>query len=203
MSKIELNDELLLGKGRERAAYLHPLDNSKVIKVVHAIDEKLNQNELEYDYLRYLERKKVPFSHLTKCYGFVNTNKGKGYVFDRVKDYNGKTSKSFKELVLNEGLSKENELELISQLKDYLFKNNILFIDIALSNVFCQEFKKGKHKLILTDGIGGKRIGLKAKLYQYSRLFTKYKVLKQWGKFIDKYNTVIKLGQSEKTRVGN
>lgn len=198
-----LTDDLYLGKGRERAGYLHPNDEAKILKIVHSPLENLNQNELEYDYIKFLEKKHIPLTHLCKCYGSIKTNLGKAYIFDRVKDYNGKTSISFKDIVLKNTLSKDIELELISELKKYIFKYNILFIDIALSNILCQEIEKRKYKLILTDGIGGKRPGLKTKLYQHSKLFTKYKVIKQWDKFIDKYNIVIKKGIKEKTRLNN
>lgn len=200
---LNLDKTLYLGKGRERAGYIHPKDNSKMIKIVYSKQENLNQNELEYDYMNYLEKNNIPFSHITKCYGKILTNLGEGYIFDIVRDYDGEISKSFKEIVRNGILSKSLEKELIEELKNYIFKNNILFIDIALSNILCQEIKENKYKLILTDGIGGKRPGLKSKLYQYSKLFTRYKVIKQWEKFIDKYNRVVKIGHREKTRKNN
>ncbi|WP_072682429.1 YrbL family protein [Arcobacter sp. LA11] len=197
---INLDENMFLGKGRERAGYIHPIDNSKVIKIVHAKNENLRQNELEYSYMQYLEKNNIPFTHITKCYGKTITNLGEGYVFDIVRDFNGKVSKSFKKMVLKGKLSKKKEKKLIKELKDYIFENNILFVDIALSNILCQRIKKKKYKLILTDGIGGKRPGLKSKLYQYSKLFTRYKVVKQWDKFIDKYNREVRKGISKKTR---
>lgn len=201
MSFINLKKEYYLGKGRERACYLHPNDDSKVIKVVYKPLENLNQNELEYEYLEFLEKKGVSFSHLSKCYGKTQTNLGEGYIFERVKDYTGETSISFKNVVMNGLLTKKLEIELLNELKEYLLKNNIIFVDIALSNVFCQKICKDKYKLVLTDGIGGKRIGLKAKLYLYSSLFTKYKVKKQLKKLDARYKKVIKQGIEAKTRL--
>lgn len=200
MDKLVLNNELLLGIGRERATFIHPTDDTKVVKIVSKKEEKLNQSILEYKYMKYLISNNVPFTHLTTCYGKIETDQGEGYVFDRVRDYTGNTSKSFKGMVLEGILSKEEELKLIEELREYIFKYNILFIDIALSNVFCQEIQEGKFKLVLTDGIGGKRLGVKSTLYKYSKAFTRYKVKKQWKKFLDKYDTVIKKGIEEKTR---
>ena len=190
MNLIKLDESLYLGKGRERKCYVHPHDFQKVIKVVYRKDQGLNQNEMEYSYIQYLKKNKREFSNITNCYGFVNTNIGKGFVFDRVLDFDNTQSKSFKELVLNSFFSKDEELKLIEDLKQYIFKNNIIFVDIALSNILCKKIDKNTYKLILTDGIGGKRYGLKSKLYQYSKVFTKYKVIKQWKKFLKRYEKV-------------
>lgn len=190
MNILKLDTNLLLGKGRERECYIHPNDYTKVIKVVYRPDQNLNQNEMEYKYIQYLHKNKIDFSHLTDCYGHVNTNLGPGYIFDRVLDYTCEQSKSFKFMVLNSFLTQEEELILINELKEYIFKNNIIFVDIALSNVLCKKINETSYKLILTDGIGGKRDGFKALLYQYSQLFTRYKVIKQWNKFLKRYEKV-------------
>lgn len=200
LENIILDKKNYLGKGRERACYIHPNDEKKVIKVVYNSSDKLNQNELEYEYLSFLEKKNISFTHLSKCYGFIQTNLGKGYIFDRILDYTNNGSISFKNFVLNGILSPRVEKELLEELKKYLLENNIVFVDIALSNIFCQEVSKGKYKLIITDGIGGKRTGLKSKLYLYFNLFTKYKVNKQWKKLFSRYKKVIKQGELEKTR---
>ena len=187
MEKLSLNDTLYLGKGRERKCYIHPYDEKKVIKIVYRKDQKLNQNEMEYEYIKFLHKKNIDFSYITNCYGSVETNFGIGYIFDRVLNYDGKSPKSFKYLVMNHVFDEKLELKLIEELRKYIFKNDILFVDIALSNILCQEYEKNKYRLILTDGIGGKRKGLKSRLYRYSKLFTKYKVLKQWKKFLKRY----------------
>ena len=203
MSYLQLTKEMYLGKGRERAAYTHPNDDTKVVKVVYKPTENLNQNELEYEYLQFLEKKSVPFDHLTHCYGTVDTNFGVGYIFERIRDYNGNTSTSFKNMVLNGVIDPKLELSLLEELKTYLLKHNIIFVDIALSNIFCQEIAPKQYKLVITDGIGGKRTGIKSKLYLYSKLFTKYKVSKQWKKLFNRYNKVIRDGIKANTRIPN
>lgn len=59
MSQIQLNESLLIAKGGERACYLHPLDNSKVIKILYTQGNHNNQNKLEYIYINDLKRKKL------------------------------------------------------------------------------------------------------------------------------------------------
>jgi hypothetical protein len=187
MDYINLTKEFFIAKGGERECYIHPKDNSKVVKIIHRKGKNNEQNQLEYKYTNFLKSKNRSFEHITKCYGFVDTNLGKGLVFDRVFDYTNEQSKSFKEYVLNSSLPIDTEKKLIEELKNYIFSNDILFIDVDLSNLFCKEYEKGKYKLIIIDGLGARRIGFRFSLYLKSKIFTKYKMKKQWKKFWQNY----------------
>lgn len=187
MDYINLTKEFFIAKGGERECYIHPKDNSKVVKIIHRKGKNNEQNQLEYKYTNFLKSKNRSFEHITKCYGFVDTNLGKGLVFDRVLDYTNEQSKSFKEYVLNSSLPIDTEKKLIEELKNYIFSNDILFIDVDLSNLFCKEYEKGKYKLIIIDGLGARRIGFRFSLYLKSKIFTKYKMKKQWKKFWQNY----------------
>lgn len=206
MSKIELNDTYLIAKGGERACYIHPQDSTKVIKIldIKMKDKHNNQNKLEFIYMNYLKNKKVDLSLVTDCYGYVETNLGQGLVFDRVLDYNGEPTKSFRYYVAYKLLSYEEQNRLITQLKDYLYKNMILFVDNSLTNIFCQEYKKGNYKLIIVDGLGSKRMGMKFWLYRNFIPYTQYKIKRQWNKFMMLYKKDLKraeLGERPFTRL--
>ena len=54
--------------------------------------------------------------------------------------------------------------------------NNILFVDCGLHNILVQEYEHKKYRLIVIDGLGGRRIGWRFYLYLKSKLFTKYKI---------------------------
>ena len=140
--QIVLNDSYFLAKGGERKCYLHPNDEAKVIKIVHRNEKHNEQNNLEYKYYKFLQKKNKSFEHLTKCFGFINTNLGYGLVYERVRDYNNKPSKSFEFFLKNKIFPHVDEKKLVNQLKKYLFKNNILFIDVDLSNIFFKEISK-------------------------------------------------------------
>jgi hypothetical protein len=84
-------------------------------------------------------------------------------------------------------LSKDIEDKLLRDLKEYIFENNILFIDYAIDNILCCEYEEGQYRLIIIDGLGGRRLGFKFWLYLKSKLYTKYKVKKQWKKFLKRY----------------
>ncbi|MCT7505803.1 PhoP regulatory network YrbL family protein [Aliarcobacter cryaerophilus] len=182
---VELKKELLLGDGGERLVFIHPDDNNKVIKVLQPGIKMHNfQNELEFKYYDFLTKKNRDFSNITKCFGYIDTNLGKGLVFERVLDFDGQDSKFLRNCLNDNIFSEAQEKEILEDLKTYLFKNEILFIDCSSHNVFCKKISEDKYTLIIYDGLGARRDGIKLSLYMKSKLYTKYKIKKQWKLFI-------------------
>lgn len=188
MSLLKLNNDDLLGIGGQRECYLHPINKSKVLKIMYRCNSsKDDVNKLEYYYMKILERRNVSFEHLSKCDGFVATNKGKALIFERVVNFNGKPSISFREAIKNKKISYSIQETLLSDLYCYLRKEAILFIDYELSNIFLKEISEGKYKLIIIDGLGAKRFNYKFWFYSYFLLYTKYKIERQWERFLEIY----------------
>ncbi|MDN5130966.1 YrbL family protein [Aliarcobacter butzleri] len=158
MNNIILSDNLFIKKGTGRVVYLHPYDDSKIIKI--SIEKKLyrDQNIIENIYYNYLTKYGIPMNNIVKCYGYVNTNLGKGLVFDKVCDYTGIISKTYSQAITNQDISKNILLKLFNDLEEYIFLNDILFIDTAFRNIMCCEYERGKYKLIIIDGLGGSNI---------------------------------------------
>lgn len=188
MDKLVLHDNLLIGKGGERSCYLHPLDSTKVIKVVFAKGTHNRQNELEHTYFRYLDRKHIDYSHITPCFGYADTDLGKGLIFSRVLNHDGSPSQSLRYVMVHKIISEELQQQLLNDLKIYLESNTILFVDTSLTNIFCQEYETNKYKLVIIDGLGAKRVGFKSWLYRHSKLYTRYKIKRQWTKFMMMYH---------------
>ena len=184
---INLTESLFLGKGGERNCYLHPQDDRKVIKIIHQKGQHNNQNTLEYDYYQFLKQKKINFTGITKCFGWVTTNLGKGLVFERIVNYDDSMIKTFSHYAKHNIFEIEYDLKLIENLKQYVFENQIVFIDVSLSNIFCQKISENNYRLIIFDGLGGRRPGFKSWLYMYSKYFRMYKIKKQWKKFLQNY----------------
>ena len=76
---LDLVGATKLGSGAGRDCFVHPHDSSQVVKVSRADLHAREQNLPDYLYLRSLSRRKVPFDHISKCYGLVDTNLGKGF----------------------------------------------------------------------------------------------------------------------------
>lgn len=142
--------------------------------------------------MKYLKDRSKDLSHIAKYYGSIETNSGLGVIFERIKDFDGVPSKSFRYMIANKLLPYEVQEALIEELRVYLFTNQILFVDTSLTNIFCKYLGKEKYKLIIIDGLGAKRFDMKFKLYLTSKLYTKYKVKKQWDKFMVMYDKDVK-----------
>ena len=201
---ITLNKNLLLAEGSERACYLYPNDNAKIIKIIYSKESHNEQNKLEYIYMAYLKKKNKDLSLLTKCYGYVKTNLGDGLVFDRVLDFDLTPSKSFRYYIANKLISVEYQQQLLNHLQDYLEKNGILFIDTSLTNIFCKKITSNEYQLIIVDGLGAKRMGLKFWLYRNLQPYAKYKMKRQWQKLMKMYKADVKrvaLGERPITRI--
>jgi len=176
VAQLILEDKYLIAKGGERACYIDPRDNTRVIKVLYIKSEDNRQNELEYIYMNYLEKKKKDLSAVTKCYGYIDTDQGEGLVFDRVLDYDLETSKSFRYYMVHKLIDIETQKQLLSELKKYLVQNGILFVDTSL----------------------------KFWLYRHCSLYAKYKIKRQWSKLTQMYNKDIirlKIGKNPITRL--
>jgi hypothetical protein len=203
-TEIVLSQEYLIAKGGERLCFVHPDDNKKVIKVVYSNGIHNNQNELEFNYYAFLKKRKVDFSHLVQCYGYIETSEGKGLVFDRVMDYDGEASNSFRYYLANKLISLNEQKKLLEEFRLYLEKNLILFVDTSLTNIFAQKISDNQFKIIIVDGLGAKRTGIKFLFYKYSKIYTQYKIKKQWKKFMTMYEKDIQrsaLGQRPFTRL--
>ncbi len=201
---IRLSKELLIAKGGERDCYIHPNDETKIIKVLRKDGIHNKQNALEYSYMQYIKKRDIDLSGITDCYGYVNTNLGKGLVFDRVLDYDGSASKSFRYYLANKLIPLDEQRKLIENLRQYLEENLILFVDTSLTNIFCPKISENTYKLVIVDGLGAKRTGVKFLLYKTSKLYTKYKIKRQWNKFMKMYEKDVKrakLGKRPFTRL--
>ena len=188
---IELNKDLFLAQGGERDCYIHPDDKSKLIKIMHS-KNNTEQNRVDEIYYNILNKKNILFTNIPKCYGYTETNLGKGLVFDRIMNYDGTSCKSFRYMIAHKLISMEEQIKLIDDLRKYLFDNKILFVDTSLTNILYQKKNENESSLIIIDGLGAKRMGFKFCLYRLSNFYTNYKIKKQWKKFITSYKSDIK-----------
>ena len=94
--QIELNNELLIGKGTRRSCYQHPDDASLCIKISTGTPNGIKQQNRESHYYRAMEKRGVDFRHLARYEGSIETNLGTGHLYECIKDHDGSYSKSIK-----------------------------------------------------------------------------------------------------------
>lgn len=180
-----LNDENFVGKGNERACYIHPDDPNKAVKVSYEQElgrSKQSDTEINY-YKKLLKRKKLSWKHLPKYYGEVETNKGKGFVVELIRDYNGEISKSFKYYIEKFGLEKyEKEIEIY---RKYLLDNYIIFnYGMMQGNILLRKNSQTDFDLILIDGLGDVAHFTLLNDIPY---FARRRITRRWNKFTNKY----------------
>jgi len=157
--KIILDKTCLLSdSSSSRICYVHPLDSGKIIKINRAERKgrSIDFNALEFKaYQAMSDRLKAFFP---KCYGYEDTNLGKGLVFERIIDYAEYEDKA-KHFppVLAELIRARSPLlnrELLDKLKEFfalLEKEKICSNSLQIENIAVQTTKDGKTRIISPD----------------------------------------------------
>lgn len=150
-NKINLDDGLLIGKGRDRACYAHPAVNNTCKKVALK-PEKQTQREIKY--LSFLRKKGKKLSFISQFIGPVQTDFGMAYQYELVRDKNGNIAPTLKQAINNKLISKQEVNDLVNRLHTLLIKESICVYDLSPSNIviFLDERNIWQFKII--DGIG-------------------------------------------------
>ncbi|MEO0528536.1 MAG: YrbL family protein [Bacteroidota bacterium] len=165
--------------GKERACYVHPKNPGRVIKILISKVEKQTKRELKL--YKGLQRKKISYQHIPKFHGSIETNLGKGNVFDLIQDFNGDISKSLLDY-LKLGYSLLFFEPKLIELKNYLLTNKIIFNhDMYAGNILYQKISESTGHLILIDGLGDTVFIPWLNIFP---LHVKQKIERRWDLFI-------------------
>ena len=82
-----LEDRLFIGQGLHKAAYIYPGQPDKVVKV--PFDPRDGELRHELAYRRSRRLRKLDSELLARYYGTAETDRGRGYVFERVINADG------------------------------------------------------------------------------------------------------------------
>lgn len=107
MDLVKLDDTMFIGKGAFKAAYRDPRNEKRCIKVLITDDTVDIDREINYRKIR--DRREKTSKILTQYYGTVSTNRGTGYVFEYVVDYDGKLSQPIDTFFKN--IAKEKKVD--------------------------------------------------------------------------------------------
>lgn len=179
---LQLNNSLLFAKGANRSCYRHPLDSNKCIKIPNT--GGMRTQILECNYYRRLESNNIFWKHLIRYFGEIETNLGRGYVYELVCDFDQSISLPLSDYFCSNP-NKKIELEIIlkslAELKEYLLNNKIIVRNIRPYNIVFKRVKPQSGFTVIIDNIGHHN-----NLYHISDnfAFLAYKdILKKWNKF--------------------
>ena len=142
-----------IGVGQERACYQHPNDAGKVIKTQKGESYKQTLRELRL-YKTLARRGMGNYEHIPRYYGLVETNLGKGFVVDKIADYDGELSRSLW-WHFERGYPVSEFLPYLEELRQYLLDNQVMFsVDMGRFNVLFQRLSPTQARLVVIDGLG-------------------------------------------------
>ena len=84
-------------------------------------------------------------------------------------------------------LSFEKQQKLVLELVVYLRKNQIIFADMASSNIFCRRDMAGDYSLLIVDGLGARRFNYRFWMYMWIGFYRRSKINKQEKKLMRLY----------------
>lgn len=119
-----------------------------------AVRRGLDDNRHDRRELTALERRLGRrFAHLPRYHGEVETDKGTGFVFDLVRDDDGRIARTVRAL-LCEGIPLDDLRPAFNELADFLVRNRVLTRALLDHNIVAQRLSEGGWSLTLIDGFG-------------------------------------------------
>lgn len=181
---LEIDETLLIGNGRHKRVYLHPHTTTQCIKIAYKLPDPDIDRELKYRNLR--NKNNNPATMLPNYYGTVPTTLGKGYVFERICDYDGNTSQTMYQFIESHPFTDEHiktVQAMLLQFKELYFTEKILTYDMNPVNYLVQKLSPTKLTIKCIDDIGSSVL---IPLELYICYFHDAKVQRYWKKLIVK-----------------
>ena len=177
---LHIESSEFIGEGSHRACYGHPENKNLCIKI-GAIDSKESQRERKCYSL--LQKRNISWEYLSRFYGFVDTNLGRGEVFDLVRDHDGNISKSLEYYLDSKEKSESFCIELanaIGLLKENTYQQAILVRSILPENLLYKKTSNENGRLVIIDNIGNTDL---IPICDYSKFFARRKIMRKWARF--------------------
>ena len=128
-----------------------------------------------------MARRGVSTARISRYHGEVETSIGRGYVFDAVRDPDGRYSKSFGEMLQNRIGDARDYVEIMNVLEDYLIGENVLFYDLNPWNVLCRRNEQGGFDPFIIDGLGDL---VAIPVLNYSDYLVNRKIRRRWLRLV-------------------
>ncbi|WP_237057000.1 YrbL family protein [Microbulbifer sediminum] len=171
---ILLTPEKPFAQGGNRLCFIHPGDASRCIKVrrpdftladrrrkkgfpknlkpLSSFDDNLEEMRV----MTALRKQygELVFRHVSRCFGFVETDMGPGLVSELIRDANGAISQTLKKVIWDEGLTEECR-GAVEALAVFWEKNLVPSRHLLLHNIVVQRDDQGRiRRLVVIDGLG-------------------------------------------------
>ena len=152
MPKLILSSKPI-GKGSERACFVHPEDPRKAIKIPFSKAQQQTIRDIRF--YRELKKRTVrSVIHIPEYYGLCDTNAGRGIVVDLVRNYDGEFSRPLGWYLL-QGVPIEEFDAYLEELKQCFLEHLIICgKDLNIGDLLVQKTSMSKARLVAIDGYG-------------------------------------------------
>ncbi len=174
-SILTLQDSDLISSGHHRQVFQHPESDNLCVKVLFPKTRRKIQHR-ETRYFKSLQRRHADLSMVAQIRGVVDTNRGRGVVFDLIKDFDGEVSKPLHHYLLkNDESFNQLAIETIETIKNKFYDNAIVFWDLNTVNILLQRLDDQTYRGMVIDGIGHKDF---IPLCEFSLPFARKKIIR-------------------------
>jgi len=189
--QVELHESHLFSSGSNRQCYFHPEDENLCIKVLHPNSPPKTQIR-ELNYFNCLHRRRATLTHVADLVEVVSTNRGRGVVFELLRDFDGSVCKTLDYyLQLGSEFYAQLVVAKLEELKAYLYQEGIIFRDLITLNIVLQRTDEHSYHPVIIDGIGHNDF---LPLCNYSLSLSRKKIVRTWNrkraKWFDKYESI-------------
>lgn len=171
----------LIGSGLHRKCYRHPHDSTRCVKVVYNGNQ--DESRREKAYYRLLQKRNIDWRLLPRYYGEVDTDLGRGAVFDLVQDPDGKTSKTLEFYLECEKRTVKHQSHLaqaLADLRSYLLEQWIVTMTLKPKNIVYRRSSDEAGDLVVVDNIGTSDF---IPVCHYLPAFARQKTQRKWSRF--------------------
>lgn len=171
-----------IAEGMMRKCYIHPSNKNLCIKIIKPSGDHTLFLKREEKYYKKIQKKaeRHSLSFFAKYHGTINTNLGKGYVYELVKNADNSLSQSIEHYIKTQSSQFSDEvLQLaINNLTYMMVKYKIFSMDLEAQNLLCRIDNNNNIEIVIIDGMGYNEF---LPLVDYSNFFARKKVKrKSW-----------------------
>ena len=153
---IELTSDLFVGRGLHKECYRYPGRPNLCIKIAYN-EEGIDDLVSEARYREVISKKNLDYSVLPDYYGTVKTNKGTGYVYEFVIDYDGNISITVEDILKDAARFEQHFdclIELLKQLRQDFFDKWIITKGLFPENIILQRTAPNKFRCRIINDMG-------------------------------------------------
>ena len=156
---IFISEQQYISKGKTRKCYIHPKNKNLCIKVMKPLNKNLEFLKTEINYYKKIQRRnsKHNLTFFAHYHGTIETNLGIGYLYDLIRDHDGKISlplKNYIETNTIHDFPNNLSIDALSDLKDKMVKYKVFGYDVYHYNLLCRIINENEIELVLVDGLG-------------------------------------------------